>query len=71
MKFERERRAESEGVAEGKRCFIIIIILYFVITFVQGIYDYILETNHVRRIRTVAAFLYLQFVVHVKVVSKC
>jgi len=32
---------------------------------VQGIYNYILETNYVRRVCSFAAFLYLQFVLHV------
>jgi hypothetical protein len=35
------------------------------ITFMQDIYNYTLETNHVRRVCSVAAFLYLQFVLHV------
>jgi hypothetical protein len=37
----------------------------FAITFVQDIYNYILETNHVRRVCSFLAFLYLQFVLHV------
>jgi uncharacterized membrane protein YesL len=32
---------------------------------VQGIYNYIRETNHVSRAYSVAAVLYLQFVLHV------
>ena len=36
-----------------------------VITFVQDIYKYILETNHVSRVYSVAVVLYLQFVLHV------
>ena len=44
-------------------CFIIIIIT--LITFIQVIYDYIPETNHVSRVRSVvAALLYLQFALH-------
>jgi len=35
------------------------------ISFVQGIYDYMPETNHVSRVYSVAAVLYLQFVLHV------
>jgi hypothetical protein len=31
----------------------------------QGIYNYIPETNHVSRVCSVAAVLYLQFVLHV------
>jgi hypothetical protein len=46
---------------------IIIIIINFilVITFMQDIYSYILETNNVSRLYSVAAVLYLQFVLHV------
>ena len=31
----------------------------------QGIYNYIPETNHATRVQSVAAILYLQFMVHV------
>jgi len=34
-------------------------------TFVQGIYVYIPEINHVSKVRSVAAVVYLQFVLHV------
>jgi hypothetical protein len=44
---------------------IIIIIVILVITFMQGIYICIPETNHVSRINSVAAVLYVQFVLHV------
>jgi len=44
---------------------IIITIITLVITFMQGIYNYIPETNHVSRIHTVVAVLYIQFVLHV------
>jgi len=44
---------------------IIIIIIILVITFIQGIYNYISEPNHVSRVYSVAAVLYLQFVLHV------
>jgi len=44
---------------------IIIIIIILVITFMQSIYNYIPETNHVSRVYRVAAVLYLQFVLHV------
>ena len=44
---------------------IIIVVVIFVITFVQSIYNYILETNHVSRVYSVAAVLYLQFVIRV------
>jgi len=42
---------------------IITIILFN--TFMQGIYNYIPETNHVSRVYSVAAVLHLQFVPHV------
>jgi len=44
---------------------IIIIIIIIIITFRQGIYNYIPETNHVSRVYSFAAVLYLQFVLHV------
>jgi hypothetical protein len=44
---------------------IIIIIIILVITFMQGIYNYIPETNHVSTVYSVAAVLYWQFVLHV------
>ena len=44
---------------------IIIIIILVIITFTQGIYNYIPETNHVSRVYSVAAFLYIQSVVRV------
>jgi hypothetical protein len=44
---------------------IIINIAIFVITFVQGIYNYISETNHISRLCSVAEVLYLQFMLHV------
>ena len=44
---------------------IIIIIIILVITFMQGIYNYMPETNHVSRVYNVGAALYLQFVLHV------
>ena len=43
----------------------IIIIIILVITFLQGIYNYIPETNHVSSVLSVAAVLYLHFVLHV------
>ena len=43
---------------------IIIIIIILVITIMQDIYNYIPETNHVSRVYTVAAVLYLQFVLY-------
>ena len=41
---------------------IIIIIIILLITFMAGVYNYIPETNHVSRVYSVAAVLYLQFV---------
>jgi membrane-associated HD superfamily phosphohydrolase len=43
----------------------IITIIIIIITFIQGIYNYMPETNHVSRIYSVAAVLYLQFLLHV------
>ena len=43
----------------------IFIIIIPVITFVQCIYNYIPETEHVPREYSVAAVLYVQFVPHV------
>jgi hypothetical protein len=39
--------------------------IIFVITFMQVIYNYILQTNHVSSVYSVAAVLCLQFVLHV------
>jgi len=44
---------------------IIIIIIIIVINFMQCIYNYISETGHVSTVYSVAAVLYLQFVLHV------
>jgi hypothetical protein len=44
---------------------IIIIIIIITITCMQGIYTYIPETNHVSRVYSVAAVLYLHSVLHV------
>jgi len=44
---------------------IIIIELQIIIIIMQGIYNYIPETNPVSRVYSVAAGLYLQFVLHV------
>ena len=41
------------------------IIIIIIITCIRGIYNYMLETNHVSRVYSVTAVLYLQFVVHV------
>jgi len=42
-----------------------------VITFMQSIYNYITETNHVSTVYTVAAVLYLQSVLHVMLFTVC
>jgi DMSO/TMAO reductase YedYZ heme-binding membrane subunit len=44
---------------------IIIIIIILVITCMQAIYNYMHETNHVSTVYSVAAVLYLQYVLHV------
>ena len=44
---------------------IITIIITLVIAFMQDIYKYIPKTNHVSRVYSVAAVLYLQSVLHV------
>ena len=43
----------------------IYIVSIFVITFIQGIYNELLETSHVSTVYIVAAVLYLQFLLHV------
>ena len=47
---------------------IIIIIIILVITFIQGIYNYIPETKRVSGVYSIAIVLYLQFLLHVEVV---
>ena len=52
------------------KCTIIIIIIIIIITtttitYMQGIYNYIPETIHVSRVYSVAAVVYLQFVLHI------
>ena len=49
---------------------IIITITIIIITFMQGIYNYIPETNHVSSAHSVAAVLYLQFLLHVLLLRK-
>jgi hypothetical protein len=43
----------------------IIIIIIILVTFIQVIYDYIRKTIHVSRVCSVAALLYVQFVLHI------
>jgi len=44
---------------------VIIFISILVFTFMEGIYKYTPKTNHVSRVYSVAAVLYLQFMLHV------
>ena len=44
---------------------LLLLLLLIVITFMQGIYSYIPETNHVSRVFSVTAILYLQFMLNV------
>jgi len=44
---------------------IIIIIIFLVSTFMQSIYNYMPATNHVSRVYSIAAAMYLPFVLHV------
>jgi len=39
--------------------------IIIIIIIIWGIYNYVPETNHVSRVCSVAAALYLQFVLHV------
>ena len=50
-------------------CLIIIIIIIIIISFMQGIYTYIPETNYVPREYSVAAILLLLFMVLISLVS--
>ena len=44
---------------------VVVVVVVHVITLMLVIYNFIPQTNHVSRIYTVAAVLYLQFVLHV------
>ena len=44
---------------------LLLLLLLFVITFMQGIYNYVPETNHVSRVYCVAAVASLQCVLYV------
>jgi hypothetical protein len=44
---------------------LLLLLLLLFIAFMPGIYNYIPETNHVGRVYSFAAILYLQFVLHV------
>jgi len=50
---------------------IIIIVIILVITFMQGVYNYIPETNPVSTVCSVAAVLYLQSLLHVMLFRPC
>ena len=44
---------------------IIIIIIIIIINFMEGVYNYIPETNHASRVYSFGAVLYLQYVLDV------
>jgi len=44
---------------------LLFIVIIIIVTFTQGIYNYIPETNHVPTLYTVATILLLQYMVHV------
>jgi hypothetical protein len=48
----------------------VIIITVIIITFMQGIYIYMPETNHVTAVHSVAAVLCLQFLLHLMLLSQ-
>ena len=50
-----------------KYVLLLLLLLLLFIEFLQGIYNYIAETNHVSRVYNITAFLKLQFMVHVMV----
>ena len=50
---------------------IIIIIIIIIMIFVRGIYNYMPDTDHVSRVLSVAAVLYLQSVLHVMLFRPC
>ena len=49
---------------------ITIIIIIIITTLIQGIYNYVAETNYVSRVYSVAGILYLQFMVHLTLFPK-
>jgi len=57
-------RSLHQGNPTNPFIIIIIIIIIIVISFMQGIYNYIPETNHVSRVYSVSAVLYIKFVLH-------
>jgi hypothetical protein len=64
-----ERICKEKLVRELSVWVTIIIIIIIIISFVQGIYVYTPETNHVSRVSSVTAILYLRFLVHVMLFS--
>ena len=44
---------------------VVVVVVVFVITFMQDIYNYIPEANHISAVYSAAAVRYLQFVLHV------
>ena len=45
--------------------YIIIIIIILVITFTHGIHSYVPDIKHISKVHSVAAVLYIQFMLHV------
>ena len=60
-----ERIAPCPYMPSGRQQLISLPIIIPAITLMQSIYNYISETNHVSRVYSIAAVLYLQFVLHV------
>ena len=42
---------------------VVVVVVVVIVAFKQSIYSYIFETNHVSRVYSVTAVLYLQFVI--------
>jgi hypothetical protein len=53
----------------GEGLIIIITAIILVITFMRDIHNYIPETTHVTMVDSVAAVLYLQFMLHVSLIQ--
>ena len=65
---------ENEGNKKSSYIIIIIITITIIIPVIlsmQSIYNYIPVTNHVSRVHSVAAVLYLQSVLHVTLFCPC
>jgi len=50
---------------------VMFIIIILVITFMHGIYNYVPDTNHLSRLYSVAAVLYMQLMLHVMLFRPC